>query len=80
MKYKVGDKVRVRYDLKLNTRYYNENSDCFDVATILMIPFAGKIVTIKSVDDFEKYHICEDKYYFSWTDDMFNLSAKCFMR
>lgn len=62
MKYKVGDKVRVRSDLNDGTTY-NEV-----VVTTPMADKAGDIVTI-SVVSRGYYHIAE--YGCCWTDEMF---------
>lgn len=61
MKYKVGDKVRVRSDLKVG-KSYGEHAFLHD-----MFKFVGKIVTIESVWK-QGYRIEEDTYW--WTDEM----------
>lgn len=61
MKYKVGDKVRVRSDLKVG-KCYGEHTFVHD-----MFKFVGKIVTIESVWK-QGYRIEEDTYW--WTDEM----------
>lgn len=68
MKYKVGDKVKVRDDLKVNNNYggyvYCGN----------MPFFKGKTVTIEAVTDFKydkHYLIKEDDTRYYWTDEMF---------
>lgn len=63
MKYKVGDKVRVRKDLVANYKY---GYDYFDEK---MAPFVGKVVTISEVVDGE-YEILEDGICL-WTEEMF---------
>lgn len=62
MKFKVGDKVRVRKDLIVGERY---GSDGFisDMKKLL-----GDVVTIKKVVDPDKYRIVEG--YYNWTDEM----------
>ena len=64
MKYKVGDKVRVREDL-IEFEHYKE---------VLFVPsmssFKGKIVTIYYTTDIG-YKIKEDSKRYYWTDDMF---------
>jgi len=59
MKYKVGDKVRVRSDL--------ENAVMYGVLCATYEMLKEKIVTIKSVHD-GYYKVVEDDY--AWTDEM----------
>lgn len=66
-KYKVGDKVLVRPDLKESGVYRMEDSTITDGVTESMMRFAGKVVTIQRVRD--KYQIRESGY--NWTDGMF---------
>lgn len=65
MKYKVGDKVRVREDL-IEFEHYKE---------VLFVPymssFKGKIVTIYNTTDIG-YKIKEDSKRYYWTDEMFS--------
>lgn len=61
MKYKVGDKVKVRSDLRVG-KSYGEHAFVHD-----MSKFRGKIVTIESVWK-QGYRIEEDAYW--WTDEM----------
>ena len=65
MRYKVGDKVRVRKDLAVGKNYGGY------VFARSMEEFKGKIVTIESVDC-DCYFIKEDKFEFkySWADEM----------
>ena len=64
MKYKVGDKVRVRKDLVVDKEYGN------DSFVIGMKSMLGKTVTINSVnEESETYHIRECG--FNWTEEMF---------
>ena len=60
--YEVGDKVKVRSDLKLH-KIYSENRIVED-----MMKFLGKIVTIKAVYNNE-YNLKEVNYY--WSSEMF---------
>lgn len=60
MKYKVGDKVRVRRDL--------ETAVMYGVLCVVDEMLKKKIVTIKSVRD-GYYKVVEDDY--KWTDEMF---------
>ena len=68
MKYKVGDKVKVRDDLMVGNSYG-------DYAYCGNMPFfKGKTVTIKAVTDFKydkHYLITEDNGVYYWTDGMF---------
>ena len=59
MKYKVGDKVRVREDLNIDEMY-----GALDVVDEML---KKKIVTITSVHD-DYYKVVEDDY--KWTDGM----------
>lgn len=64
MKYKVGDKVRVRKDLIVDKEYGN---DCFVIGMKGML---GKTVTIDSVNEgAEIYRIKECGFH--WTEEMF---------
>ena len=64
MRYRVGDKVRVRSNLKANIRYGGQ------VFTRGMEIHCGKNVEITDALD-SAYYIQEDNYGFSWTDEMF---------
>lgn len=70
-KYKVGDKVRVREDLKVDGDYYMEDGETRDRFVVDMAKFIGKVVTIKE-HYHEKYRIEEDEDEYNWTDDMFS--------
>ena len=64
MKYKVGDKVRVRKDLVIDSSYGREDF------VEEMKSFIGKVVTISKVID-EEYLILEDDGDYAWTEEMF---------
>ncbi len=67
MKYKVGDKVRVRTDLIVNNDY-GDDYVCF---TSGMNDYAGQVVTISEVRN-GFYKIKEDSpFRWSWVDEMF---------
>ena len=67
MKYKVGDKVRVRENLSAWEEY--DNGCCFNSS---MTVFLGKTVTIFDVrEDINRYQIEEDHGTWNWTDSMF---------
>ena len=77
MKYKVGDKVRIK-----SFDWYNENRDkigqvdcgcgcAYAYFVPSMVTFCGQIVTISSVQtSLEAYRIKEDGGTFKWTDEM----------
>ena len=77
MKYKVGDKVRIK-----SLDWYNENRDkigqvdcgrgcVYAYFAPSMVTFCGQIVTISSVQtSLEVYRIKEDGGTFKWTDEM----------
>lgn len=66
MKYKVGDKVRIREDLFA----WKEYDGCYIVPS--MIVFLGRTVTIhKVLENLKRYEIKEDNGAWNWTDDMF---------
>lgn len=71
MKHKVGDKVRIRTDLK---KYFIYGVYTF---TDEMCTLSGKVVTISGVFPKEEcYFVEEDKNHFFWTDEMFEDSLK----
>ena len=69
MKYKVGDKVRVRTDLKVGIRYsrrvFNEQMD----------HWSGRVVTIKKIAKEGAYIIREDGGRWFWVEEMFETNA-----
>ena len=72
MKYKVGDKVRIK-----SIDWYNENKDengnvhCGDkVFDNYMSVFCGNVVTIGGVYPYTAYDIQEDMHCRAWTDEM----------
>lgn len=67
-KYKVGDKVRVRSDLKLNKPYSMDDGETKDIIVSGMMKFSGEVVTINNIIC-GKYKIEGDC--FTWTDAMF---------
>ena len=77
LKYKIGKAVRVRADLKVDTRYYMKSGydpdlypADYNLATQEMVDRAGEIVHILKYYG-GQYEIKEDKGRFSWTDEMF---------
>ena len=71
-KYGIGDKVRVRDDLKYGEWYYMHTSDESQMANGDMVEKVGQIVTIKDYDSSGCYYIEEDQWH--WTDEMFSES------
>ena len=73
MKYKVGDKVRIK-----SLDWYNENKDEYGYVNCpyftffeIMSQYCGKTLTITSVDKFDKkYKMKEDGGKYCWTDKM----------
>jgi len=84
VKYKEGDVVEVRSDLKWGVDYYMENGEYALYATDMMTRLRGQYVTITSVieeayqgntDDFSAgYRIAEvyEGTNLIWTDEMFS--------
>lgn len=72
MKYKVGERVRVRSDLVNDDRieYAMHGSDTTNVVNDKMMTFFGKIVTIAGYE-YGQYVIKEDDRVWHWTDEMF---------
>ena len=72
MKYKIGDKVRVRDDLEIGKWYSMNNRTFSDFVNSKMITFKGKEVTILADNCFGMYLIKEDNGEWHWTDEMFS--------
>ena len=72
MKFKVGDTVKIRKDLK--------KGDNFEIYVDSdMEELAGEIVTIKKMYKYlssERYEIDKDKGFYTWTEDMFESIKK----
>lgn len=69
-KFHIGDKVRVREDLRLYIDYgMTYDTATYSVANNNMKHYRGKIVTIVDFSEEEKL-IIEGSYY-TWTDEMF---------
>ena len=70
MKYKVGDKVKIREDLIVDVRYDGERG-YKDTFVDEMVPYLGKIATITMVRDrVGKYKLDIDGGDWAWTLDM----------
>ena len=72
MKYKIGDKVRVRDDLRLEEVYKMDNGTDYDSVVFEMLKLKGKEATILTYTDSNKYLISEDGGCWTWTDEMFS--------
>ena len=72
MKYKVGDKVRVRDDIEVYREYKMEDSKELAWITPEMLKFKGEILTITEINQYGKYSVKEDNELWSWTDEMFS--------
>ena len=75
MKYKIGDKVRVKDNLEVGKMYFMSNMPEFDSVEREMLKFKGKEVTISSYTGDGKYIIEEDGGVWNWTDEMFSRLA-----
>lgn len=77
-KYKPGDAVRVRSDLKYNTDYFMWSGPKPNTALIAvsnMVDLAGKIVHISEYSASGEYRVKEDGERWRWTDEMFEDST-----
>ena len=72
MKYKVGDKVRVRDDIEVYREYKMEDSKELAWINPEMLKFKGEILTITEINQYGKYSVKEDNELWSWTDEMFS--------
>ena len=72
MKYKVGDKVRVRDDLEIGKWYSMNNRTFSDFVNSEMVKFKGEDVTILDDNCFGMYLVKEDGGKWHWTDEMFS--------
>lgn len=77
MRFKVGDKVRVREDLKRRVDYYDGTKEFHDVANEQMVLMAGRVVTITEVGS-HYYGIkeCEGYWYYDMFDTSTTINAK----
>lgn len=69
MQYRIGDRVRIRYDL-MNGPIYRmfDDPNINNTANREMVKHAGQIVTISDIN-FGQYLLDELRFY--WTDEMF---------
>lgn len=76
MKYKIGDKVKVREDLIEYKEYTNDNDYSGDICptNFSMCKYSGAIVTISDIvcrAHGYRYKISEDNHEWNWVDGMF---------
>lgn len=75
-KFKVGDKVRVKKDLKVGNSYYMEDKESKWVFIEEMLKYEGKVTEIEKIDrvlgDY-CYFIKADNGSWKWTDEMLEL-------
>lgn len=81
MKFKVGDKVRVRGDLKNRERYHMASKKISEVAMGPMVDLKGQIVTISGITSSGMYTVKEclllgASIRYRWTDEMFEPVAE----
>lgn len=69
-KYKPGDKVKVRPNLDLHTKYGMYSSNFATGINDIMLKLVGKTVTITGTRD-NGYKIDADNSDWNWTDEMF---------
>lgn len=68
MKFKEGDKVRIKNTLVVDEDYYMEGSEVWDTFTKDMKEYLGMEAVI--VDASNEYELDIDNAEWSWTDDM----------
>ena len=73
MRFKVGDKVRVRTDLEAGRGYRLNDSLALLIPTNDMCAYRGKVLTISAVYHSHYITLEADRYF--WTDDMFEPNA-----
>lgn len=71
MKHKVGDKVRIRKDLRLDEEY-----DGIDVNAEMVLMRDEEVTISEILPDDNGYEIEEDDGYFLWADSMFEDAMK----
>lgn len=64
MKYKIGDKVRIREDLIVGEDY---GRDTFVKG---MKKYIGREASVVDIDDLSEYELDIDDFAWSWTDEM----------
>jgi hypothetical protein len=73
MKYKIGQKVKIRNDLRQDMDYHNAIHSHSDVANDEMVYLAGRVATIVGTTFHgQAYKIDLDNAKWAWTDAMFS--------
>lgn len=72
MKYKIGDKVRVRDDIEAFKEYKMDGSKNLAWVTPGMLKFRGETLTITKIDRYGMYSVNEDNGDWCWVDEMFS--------
>lgn len=68
MRYKIGEKVRIKNDLERNKMYYMYGGGEWNTCNNAMMSFRGSIATISGYNS-GQYRLHECGYF--WTDEMF---------
>lgn len=78
MKYKVGDKVKIRKDLVVDESYSDSSRDCYFTEGMEMVKEKYDYATIRTCSSYydDRYQICEDKGGYWWSDKMFEESDR----
>lgn len=72
LKYKVGDKVRVRKDLDEHTYYSMKHNSCIsNSVTSEMYALRGHIVEIEDINERIEQYKVRGSFDVHWTDEMF---------
>lgn len=70
LKFKVGDKVRIKKDLKMGISYYNEDKKGKDTLVHDMLHNLGKETIIKEILQHNRYGLEIDKSAWGWVEEM----------
>jgi len=79
MKYKVGDRVRIRKDLVVDKSYADaDHTECYFTEEMGKVKEKYDYATIKTCNDHhnDRYQICEDNSGYWWSDEMFEKSDR----
>ncbi len=79
MKYRIGDKVKIRKDLVVGESYSDaDHGSCYFAEDMETIKEKYDYVTIKSCSSYQddRYQICECDFGYWWSDEMFEESDR----